>query len=159
VIGVGRADHAAWQGIDLLIVGGPTHARGMSRRATRRGAPDYLGRPGSDLVLEPGADTGPGVREWLGSLGGLTTKAAAFDTRIKAPAALTGRASKGIAKALSRAGQSVAVPAESFLVDKKGHLLAGERERALAWGARLATVVAPDTVPSRRNGREGLASP
>ena len=159
VIGVGQAEPAAGQDADLLIVGGPTHARGMSRRVTRRGAPDYLARPGSDLVLEPGADTGPGVREWLGSLGDLTAKAAAFDTRIKAPAALTGRASKGIAKALARAGGSVVVPAESFLVDKLGHLLAGERERARAWGARLATVVAPDPVPSRRNGREGPASP
>jgi hypothetical protein len=153
VIGVSQADRATLRGVDLLVVGGPTHARGMSRRATRRGAPDYLAKPGSDLVLEPGADAGPGVREWLPSLGDLTMKTAAFDTRIKAPPALTGRASRGIANALSRRGQTVIVPAESFLVDKKGHLLDGETERARAWGARLALVVAPGTDSPTGRGR------
>jgi hypothetical protein len=32
-------------------------------------------------------------------------------------------------------------PPESFLVDKKSHLLSGEVDRARAWGERLATQV------------------
>jgi hypothetical protein len=32
-------------------------------------------------------------------------------------------------------------PPESFLVDKKSHLMPGELERAQAWGTRLATQV------------------
>ena len=64
--------------------------------------------------------------------------AAAFDTRIDAPAALTGRASKGIAKRLRRCGFSLVVEPESFLVDKHNRLVDGEEERARAWGAALA---------------------
>ena len=69
----------------------------MSRSRTRNAAVDAA--TGDDeLVVEPDA-AGPGVREWLASLpttppGGV--RAAAFDTRIDAPAILTGRASKAI---------------------------------------------------------------
>ena len=138
VLGVGDAGPSALEHADLLVVGGPTHARGMSRPATRRDAPKQVRKPGSDLVLEPGADSGPGVREWLDSLGDLPIQSAAFDTRISGSQALTGRASKGISKALSRRDSAPVVPAESFLVDRSGHLLPGERDRAMAWGARIA---------------------
>ena len=66
-------------------------------------------------------------------------RCAAFDTRIDAPAALTGRASKGIAKRLRRCGFDLVAEPESFLVDKHNHLLEGEAERARAWGAALAS--------------------
>ena len=108
----------------------------MSRPGTRKGAPSYVGRPGSDLVLEPGAASGPGVREWLNSLGSLSMGAAAFDTRLKAPAVLTGRASRAIARGFLRHGCNLVVDPESFLVDKTNHLLPGEVDRAQAWGAR-----------------------
>jgi hypothetical protein len=138
---VADAGAAPLDGADLVVVGGPTHVRGMSRPSTRKGAPSYVGKPGRDLTLEPGADSGPGVREWLSSLGTVHKRSAAFDTRMKGPAFLTGRASKGIAQALSRHGLTAVVRPESFLVTKDGHLVPGEFERARAWGAKLALVV------------------
>jgi hypothetical protein len=65
--------------------------------------------------------------------------AAAFDTRLSSPVLLTGRASRGIGRQLGRHGLTVIVPPESFLVDKKSHLLPGEIDRARAWGALVAT--------------------
>ena len=122
---------------DLLVVGGPTHAHGMSRPSTRRGAPDYIAKQ-PDLELEPGYDGG-GVREWLDAMDPPhRALAAAFDTRVNAPAPITGRASKGEAKRLRRVGFELVAGPESFLVDKHSHLLEGEANRAEAWGSELA---------------------
>src|ERR1019366_7482915 len=106
--------------------------RGLSLgdiQSANQGGPDYVRRPGSDLVLEPGANSGPGLGEWLDALDQPSVKAAVFDTRFKAPAVLTGRASKGIEKKLSSHGLMMVVTPESFLVNKKNHLLPGEIER------------------------------
>jgi hypothetical protein len=47
--------------------------------------------------------------------------AAAFDTRVDLPVALTGRASKGIARKLRRHGATLISRPESFLVTKDNH--------------------------------------
>src|SRR4051794_40753049 len=61
--------------VDLLVVGGPTHAFGMSRPNTRNDAVRQGGRSAAESV---------GVREWLdGQRPTSTARAAAFDTRIK----------------------------------------------------------------------------
>ena len=135
---VTHADQTVCQGIDLLVVGGPTHAWSMSQPSTRRGAPLHLSDPDSDLILEPGADWGPGVREWISTIDRIATKGAAFDTRLASPLLLTGRACKSIGRQLTYHGLTLIAPPESFLVDKKSHLLPGELDRALAWGVRLA---------------------
>jgi len=140
-IPVADANGTVLQGVDLVVVGGPTHAWSMSRPSTRRGAPLHADKPGSGLVLEPGADSGPGVREWLSTIGPVRTKAAAFDTRVSSPTLFTGRASKGIARQLTRHGLTLIAGPESFLVDKKSHLLPGELERAHAWGVGLGAAV------------------
>ena len=119
------------------MVCGPTHVHGLSSERTRRAAADAADKPACGLTLEASA-TGPGVREWQRVGDGAGVAAAAFDTRIDAFPALTGRASKGIAKRLRRAGFHLMVEPESFLVDKHNHLLEGEDERARAWGAHLA---------------------
>lgn len=126
---------------DLVVVGGPTHAHGMSRESTRRAAGDAAGKPGSDLTLESEA-VHQGLREWFASLGQLPAKAAAFDTRIHGPALLTGRASKGIAHLLRQHGCEVVTEPESFLVSRDNQLDAGETERARDWAAKLAADVA-----------------
>jgi Flavodoxin len=136
---VGEVLDAPAPEIDLVVVGSPTHVHGLSNQRTRHAASDAAGKPESGLVLEPSA-MGPGVREWLARISdGACGAAAAFDTRIDAPAALTGRASKGIAKRLRRCGFDLVTEPESFLVDKHNHLLEGEAERARAWGAALAS--------------------
>ncbi len=135
------ADPNVCEGVDLVVVGGPTQAWSMSRPSTRRGAPLHLSDPTNDLVLEPGADWGPGVREWIASLDRVVAMGAAFDTRISSPVLITGRASRSIRRHLARHGLTMIAPPESFLVDKKSHLVPGEVDRARAWGARLATEV------------------
>ena len=127
------------EGTDLVVVGAPTHAWGMPRPGTRKGTPNYVRKPGSDLVLEPDADSRPGVREWLETFGDARVLGAAFDTRFSGPAALTGRASTGIVKSLTGHGLIMVVTPASFLVDRKNHLRAGEVDRARAWGLQLGS--------------------
>lgn len=132
---------------DLLVIGGPTHVHGMSRPRTRTAAADAAKKPESGLTVEPEAE-GPGVRELLESLGPLDMRAAAFDTRIDAPAALTGRASKKIARKLRQHRCTLVADPESFLVTKDSHLEPDEAARARQWGADLAARLA-SRVPSR----------
>jgi hypothetical protein len=140
VIRVGQARPAILEEVELLIVGGPTHAWSMSRARTRQSAAASAEKPGSRLALEPDA-IDVGLREWFESLGRRSGRAAAFDTRIDAPPMLTGRASKAIARRLQRLGYELAARPESFLVTKRNTLVAGEVERAQAWGARLASTL------------------
>jgi hypothetical protein len=137
LVRVTDADAGLVDDADLVVVGGPTHTWGMSRPKTRQGVPNYAAKPGSDLILEPGASSGPGVREWISSLGARHGRAAAFDTRLNAPAIFTGKASGGIDRALSSHGLVAVVGPESFLVTKQGHLLPDELDRARAWGQGL----------------------
>jgi len=141
VVPVSEAAPGLLGGADLLVVGGPTHAHGMSRPETRKGAADAASKPDSGLTLDPDA-LGPGLRDWFETLGQHQLMAAAFDTRVTGPSALTGRASKGISKELRRHGFGLAAEPESFLVTKDNHLEANEEARARAWGDRLAAGVA-----------------
>src|SRR5262245_33114586 len=61
-------------GLDLLVVGAPTHAMGLPRPSTRRAA----SRDGAGDVAPDG------VREWLGAVLAVpaATPAVAFDTRL-----------------------------------------------------------------------------
>jgi hypothetical protein len=142
VVSVDDAAPELVQGADLLVVGGPTHVHGMSRASTRTAAVEAAKKPDSDLEVDPDAE-GPGLRDWFDGLDELGGAAAAFDTRIDAPAAFTGRASKGIAKRMRRHGCSLVVEPESFLVTKESHLEPHEAERARAWGERLRAAMAP----------------
>jgi flavodoxin len=107
---------------NLLIVGGPTEAHGMSAalRQTMRALPKD-------------------------KLRGLHV--AVFDTRFRAPALLTGSAAKGAASRLEKAGCILVAPPESFFVrsgqtkneDGKSEpeLLDGELERAGRWAREV----------------------
>lgn len=140
VVPVGQVSQELVGTADLLVAGGPTHVHGLSRPSTRKAAVDAAKEPGKELYLEPDAGDA-GLREWLASLGTVAAWAAAFDTRISAPALLTGRASKGISRQLEDHGCSIVAGPESFLVDKENHLEPGEEARARAWGQRLADAV------------------
>ncbi len=122
--------------IDLLVVGGPTHAFSMSREATRANAKAQAAEFGVTPVSQ-----GIGVRDWLDTLGSAGGKAAAvFDTSAKAPRWVpTGSAAKAIGKVLSGKGYRLIVAPEQFRIDGRNpKLLPGELERAKAWGASLA---------------------
>jgi hypothetical protein len=115
--------------VELLVVGGPTHAFGLTRPGTRGSA----GQQGASIALAKGI----GVREWLDGLGSTTARVAAFDTRVHKPG-LPGSAARGAEKRLGRAGARVLAPATSFWVTStQGPLLPGEEDRARQWGNEL----------------------
>jgi hypothetical protein len=125
---------------DLLVVGGPTHMHGMTSSFSRKAAVQAGEDDGAEIV--PGARDGRGLRQWLAARSGGGRKAAAFDTRIDRSPALTGAASRSIARRLHGAGFELVADRESFFVeDSEGPLADGELERARDWGARLARVM------------------
>lgn len=125
---------------DVLVVGAPTHVHGLSRASTRQAAAQDA--PGRGLEVDPSAQD-DGVREWLGTLDTHGGRAAAFDTRAKGPAVLTGRASQKITKALHQHGFTLIAEPESFLVSSDNRLLPEEETRARQWGADLAASIRP----------------
>jgi flavodoxin-like protein len=124
------------RGVDLLVVGGPTHAHGLSRTSTRKTAAVAAGDPEKHLTLEA-QGSGRGLRDWFEDVHDVPARGAAFDTRVDLAPVLTGRAALGIARRLRHHGCHLVAKPESFLVDKSSHLLAGEEERARRWGAGL----------------------
>jgi hypothetical protein len=130
-------------GVDLLVVGGPTHTWSMSRASTRHAAVEAAGKASSGLHLEPKAEAA-GLREWLATTALDVPVAAGFDTRLSAPSFLTGRASRGIARRLRRQGARLVLPSASFFVDRHNTLVVGgETTRARAWGEALAARIVP----------------
>jgi hypothetical protein len=61
-----------------------------------------------------------------------------FDTRVHRPAALTGRAAKGVTRLLREHGFDVVAEPESFLVTRQDRLEPHEQDRARDWAAKLA---------------------
>jgi hypothetical protein len=140
VVPVAEATRDRLVGLDLLVVGGPTHAWSMSRPSTREGAAEAAAKSGRDL--DPAA-SGGGIREWLAAAAPMGCAAAAFDTRRVGPALFTGRASRGIAAELREHGATLVVPPQSFLVTAQDRLQDGQRELAVRWGRQLAAQIAP----------------
>jgi hypothetical protein len=120
----------AISGLGLLVVGGPTHAFGMSWSATRRSAVEQSGG-----AVEPAA---VGIREWLAMLPPGAGAAATFDTGMSR-LRICGSAARGAARLLKRRGYRMLTRPMTFRVaGTQGPLIGGERERAVAWGAGLA---------------------
>ena len=136
VLPVRDADEIDPSELDLLIVGGPTHIRGMSSERTRR-----MGLSAEEKKPEPAspdsAAEGPVLREWIQTLPKVDGRlAAAFDTRIEHRFA--GGAARGIARRLHRRGYEIrSEPTGFFVEDGPGPLKLGEAERARQWGAEL----------------------
>jgi hypothetical protein len=132
VVEVGDAPTTLPADVDLLVVGGPTHAFSMSRSTTRH---DAVGR---------GADAGreeTGIREWLARMATWARiDVATFDTRVTKVRRLPGSAAKAAGKEVCHHHLGRLVATESFYVnDTKGPLLEGELDRATLWGAQLAS--------------------
>ena len=122
--------------LDLLVVGGPTHAHGLATDRTRHVAVEHAHE---GAHVEPDATEEPGLRSWLGDLHCTAgCRAAAFDTRADGVPLVTGSAARGIARRLQHDGFDV-LATESFVVKgTEGPLKPGELERARAWGGKLA---------------------
>ncbi|MFI6423937.1 hypothetical protein [Promicromonospora sp. NPDC050880] len=139
VVEVGRAPAVVPVDVGLLVVGGPTHAFGMSWPSTRRDAAALAPKDGEVLTLR-GLSRERGIREWLGDLPGVRAnvpiRATTFDTRMSAH--LTGSAAQAAARRLARLGYPiVAAPASYRVVDVTGPPADGEQGRARAWGSSL----------------------
>jgi hypothetical protein len=134
VVEVGAAPESPPEDLDLLVVGGPTHAFGLTRPSTRQDATRQAGH----AVVSGGI----GLREWLDVLrppDGLA--AVAFDTRVRRPH-LPGSAAHGADRRLRRLGVRTIMRPESFWVGgTPGPLLDGETERARTWGERVAAAL------------------
>lgn len=113
--------------LDLLVVGGPTHAFSMSRPDSRTAA-----------VSDGAAGTSTGVREWLAQLPSPVPvpRVATFSTR-QGHSAFTGSAAKAAAKSLRGHGTPVAAVTDFFVTAKQGPLEDGELARAREWGRSL----------------------
>jgi len=113
----------ALTGIDLLVIGGPTQAHGMS----------------------------PGMRAFFKGLGPKSlqsVRAAAFDTRYRKAQLLTGSAAHKIAGQMGKHGAKVVLPPESFFVaHAEGPLEDGELERARRWAATISQAEAVEREP------------
>ena len=134
VIEVGHAPSDLGSDVRLLVVGGPTHAFGMSRPSTREDAAKQAGR----AVISSRV----GVREWLDmlTLPGAPT-GAAFDTHVEHPKLLrhVGSAAPKIERRLRALGVEIVSPHEHFWVHgSEGPLVEGELERARRWAESVA---------------------
>jgi hypothetical protein len=134
VIEVGDAPSAIPDDVALVVVGGPTHAFGMSRPSTRADAATK-----TDDALVSG---GRGVREWLAELESPQheVRCASFDTHMDKPhvIAQVGSAAGPIGRRLHRLGLRSAGDARHFWVaDMKGPLRDGQLEQAREWGRTL----------------------
>jgi hypothetical protein len=133
VVDVGAAPSPLPAGVDLLVVGGPTHAFSMSRASTRRDAHTQGAEPGHD---------GTGIREWLAGLPAPAAppEVATFDTRVTQVRRLPGSAARAAGRLVGHHHLGKVVATESFFVeDSHGPLVDGELDRARAWGRQLAS--------------------
>ena len=123
----------------LLVVGGPTHMRGLTSGMSRKLGLENERKVGHEDRIEMKSPE-IGLRDWLGDLATAPDgrRAAAFDTR--APVRMAGGAAKGIGKRLRKRGYELTVEPEGFgIEDTTGPLRDGEIERAREWGAMLVS--------------------
>lgn len=117
VVSIDRFEPAFIAGVDLVLVGGPTQAHGITRTMAK-----FL----DGLTAKPAG-----------------IPAVAFDTRIKGPVFLWGSAAQDIAAKLRGGEFNLISPPESFFVTmaKKPEMQEGELARAVAWAAALRSRV------------------
>ena len=129
VVDVSRAPSALPADLDLLVLGAPTHNRGLPTAASQAKAREQAGS----------GEASPGIGEWLETTAIPDfTDAAAFDT-VVSKGWLSGSAAKAIAKALQRHQGRRTVSVRSFVVTaSKGPLADGEKTDAHSWGRELA---------------------
>lgn len=118
--------------VDLLVVGGPTHAFSAKRRDARR--------------ARQGAEEGHrrrGIREWLDALPfSERLVVATFDTQVLTGTRRAGSAATAVGTEVRRRRHLAGpVATASFYVDDAdGRLASGELERAESWGAGLTAL-------------------
>lgn len=137
VFEVGGAPPTLGDDVDLLVVGGPTHAHGMTTPESRASA--------ARKADHGTVSTSIGIREWIAGLPNVTPEVAAavFDTTLKGPALLWGSAARAAEGELRAHHFRILQRATSFHVNGPfgpvyDAVAEGELERARAWGEDLA---------------------
>jgi hypothetical protein len=131
----------ALDGVDLLVVGAPTHTFGLSRPQTRLDA-----RRQSTAAL---VSTGRGAREWLDAVTGPTTvPVATFDTSVPRFTWMGTAAVKAARRLRARGHQLVARPEHFTVTGTTGPLGEREVDRARAWGATVGAAATARTTPA-----------
>lgn len=131
-----------WAGYpEVLILGAPTHAHGLSRPSTREEAVRWARDSHRRLEMDS-ESSGPGMREWLDSSDPAVVMFATFDTRVDMPRIFTGSAAVAIDKRLRSQGASQLIAPESFFVDRENELDGGQIERAEEWGREVGELLA-----------------
>jgi hypothetical protein len=123
------------ESVDLVVLGGPTHAFSMTRPETRQDAVRQGAAP---------AVARRGIREFLGDsrARGWRGPMATFDTRVVKVRHLPGSAARKAAAVARRQGhQLVADPVSFYVADTRGPLLSGELQRACEWGDQLGAEI------------------
>jgi hypothetical protein len=130
VVEVGSAPERIPDDVDLVLVGGPTHAFGLSTAKTRQSA--------AAQSMDGVVSRTIGVREWVDRLhADREVLVATFDTHID-KTWFPGAASKRLDKALRGSGfRTLAAPTSFYVHDTAGPLVGGEVERAELLGRRL----------------------
>lgn len=134
-VAVGTVDDLAQEDVReaaLIVLGGPTHNRGMAKPDARKALARRGAKHGTVL---PGRES---LRGWLERLPNGRAAAATFDTRFDKPAWIVGSAAKGAAQRMGAKGYEVLGSRSFFVRGNGGPLAEGERERAVAWGRELA---------------------
>lgn len=129
VVEVASAPDSIDPDVDLVVVGGPTHAFSMTTAKTRESAKQQ----GATRIPERG------IREWLEALAAPSSPVAVatFDTRTVKPR-LPGSAAKKALKELVSKGFRPVEHAVTFSVHGySGPIADGELTRAREWGATL----------------------
>ena len=122
--------------LNLLVVGAPTHNRGLSTVGSRAAAR----RQGATALAGDGS-----VREWLASASiPARTRVAVFDT-VTARNWLSGSAARAVAKILRRAGRDEPAVRSFVVKTSRGPLADGEEAAARAWGREWAGARAAQT--------------
>ena len=137
--------------LDLIVVGGPTHAFSMSRPGTRAEAI----RQGADA---PGRGGRPPRVAGRAARGPHSELVATFDTRADQVRHLPGSAARKASRQFDRLGYELIGRESFFVTASSGPLEAGELGRAEAWGRHLAMEMALRSVgqvPARRAARRG----
>lgn len=153
VSGIREAPGTVPADVELLVLGGPTHAFGLSRPSTRRDAAQHAHR-------EPEPDE-IGLREWLAGLepSRRVVLAATFDTRVRRRR-VPGSAAHRAASRLRRLGFTVLDEPTTFWVEgTPGPLHEGERERACRWGEQLAARAVAMSRAGDGSGAAGSTTP
>ena len=101
----------------------------------------YESMYGNTRAIATAIADGPGLREWFAAMGQFAGASAAFDTRMQAPAGMSGSVARKIAKQLRAHGFDSTAKPERFYVTKANQLVDGELARALSWGQQLSAKI------------------